>query len=122
MTGKVEFDAVGDRIANATVSQWFNGSPTPIGLSYGDSIMELYGGVNWPGGVIPSDGIEYALDSIGLVHYTITSLVAVVAGLISIVYILLTVVYWRRKVIQAYQPMLTIVMLLGECICLLRVV
>ena len=112
---------MGDRIANATVSQWLNGSPRTIGLSYGQVIMELYGGVKWLGGVTPSDGIEYALDSIGLVQYTITSLIAVLAGVISVVYIILTVVYWRRKVIQAYQPMLTIVMLVGEWItCVTR--
>ena len=76
----------------------------------------------WHGGVVPSDGIEYELDAIGIEHYTITSLTAVLAGVVSIVYIILTVVYWRRKVIQAYQPMLTIVMLVGECIRVLKVV
>ena len=76
----------------------------------------------WHGGVVPSDGIEYELDAIGIAHYTVTSLIAVLAGVVSVVYIILTVVYWRRKVIQAYQPMLTIVMLVGECIRVLKVV
>ncbi|KAI6654162.1 gamma-aminobutyric acid (GABA) type B receptor [Oopsacas minuta] len=113
VTGQIQFDGVGDRIANATVSQWFNGVPGIVGLSYESGILEQNGGVKWPGGVVPSDGIEYQQDSIGLIQFIITGLIAATAFILSVVYIILTAFYWKRKVIQAYQPTLTIVMLIG---------
>ena len=116
MSGRIRFDGVGDRIANATVSQWFNGVPQQIGLSYGEEIIEIYQGVKWPGGTVPSDGVEFIQDSIKAIQFSVTTVLVLLAGLLSTVYIVLTLVYWKRKVVKAYQPILTIAMLIGEFI------
>ena len=114
VSGRIQFDSVGDRIANATVSQWFNGVPQLIGLSVGEEIIEEYGSVRWPGNMVPSDGVEFQQDSVGIIQFSITTVLTLAAGILSVIYIVLTFVYWKRKVVRAYQPILTIAMLIGE--------
>ena len=112
--GRVQFDYLGDRIANVTLSQWFNEEPIEIGLSFGNQIMSIGEGIQWPGGQVPSDGIEYIQDAIGIPQFVVTSLLALLAAGMSVVYCLLTLIYWKKNVINAFFPTLTVTMLLGK--------